>query len=151
MIYDLPFSFLLLAFFMDNDADKRIVLGSDGPCEGVATSLRFSSKTGSFPFDNYGKEAEPADEQPGSPIKTSPVSERIKALEALVAQRNQPDFRSDRGFFHVRDYHSEKSPIEKITPVEKITPTKSTKEISDKDPSPDSPPEVLVEIGRAHV
>lgn len=128
---------------MDNDADKRIVLGSDGPCEGVATSLRFPSKTGSFTFDNYGKEAGPADEQPDSPIKTSPVSERIKALEALVAQRNQPGFRSDRGFFHVRDNHSEKSSVEKITPLEKITPTKTTKEISDEKPSPDSPPEVL--------
>lgn len=139
-LYDLPFFFLLLAFFMDNDADKRIVLGSDGPCEGVATSLRFPSKTGSFTFDNYGKEAGPADEQPDSPIKTSPVSERIKALEALVAQRNQPDFRSDRGFFHVRDYHSEKSSIEKITPFEKSTPTKTTEEISDKQSSPVSPP-----------
>lgn len=145
-LYDLPFFFLLLSFFMDNDADKRIVLGSDGPCEGVATSLRFPSKTGSFTLDNYGKEAGPPDEQPDSPIKTSPVSERIKALEALVAQRNQPDFRSDRGFFHVRDYHSEKSPIEKITPFEKITPTKTTKEISDKQPSPDSLPEVLGDL-----
>lgn len=133
---------------MDNDADKRIVLGSDRPSEGIATSLRFPSKTGSFPLDKSGKEAEPADEQPDSPIKTSPVSERIKALEALVAQRSQPDFRSDRGFFHVRDHHSEKSSTEKITPFEKIPPTKTTREISDKQPPPDSLTEVLEDFNK---
>lgn len=131
---------------MDNNADKRIVLGSDGPCEGVATSLRFPSKSGSFTLDSYGKEAGPPDEQPDSPIKTSPVSERIKALEALVAQRNQPDFRSDRGFFHVRDYHSDKFPIEKVTPSEKMVPAKITKEVSGSQPSPDSPPDILGDL-----
>lgn len=132
---------------MDDDADKGIVLGSDGLGEGVATSLRFPSKTGSFTLDNYGKEAGPPDEQPDSPIKTSPVSERIKALEALVAQSNQPDFRSDRGFFHVRDYHSEKFSIDGSKyQFEKITPTKTTKEVSDKQPSLYSPPGVLADL-----
>ncbi|XP_032400481.1 reticulon-3 isoform X1 [Etheostoma spectabile] len=90
--------------------DKRV--GSDKPCEGVATSLRFPSQPGSFTPGNYGSEAGPPDGQPDSPIKTSPVSERIKALEALAAKKKEPDFRSDVGFSHFRDRHHEKSPAE---------------------------------------
>ncbi|XP_051799995.1 reticulon-3 isoform X1 [Acanthochromis polyacanthus] len=89
--------------------DKRVVLGSDKPCEGVATSLRFPSQPGSFSPGNYGSEAGPPDEQPDSPVKTSPVSERIKALEALAAKKKEPDFRSDGGFSHFRDRHHDKS------------------------------------------
>ncbi|XP_068569774.1 reticulon-3 isoform X1 [Cebidichthys violaceus] len=103
--------------------DKRVVLGSDKPCEGVATSLRFPSQPGSFSPDNYGSEAGPPDGQPDSPIKTSPVSERIKALEALAAKKKEPDFRSDGGFSHFRDRHHEKSPID--TPKSPIDTPKS--------------------------
>lgn len=87
-------------------------MGSDKPCEGVATSLRFPSQHGSFTPSNYGSEPGPPDGQPDSPIKTSPVSERIKALEALAAKKKEPDFRSDGGFSHFRDRNHEKSPTE---------------------------------------
>ncbi|XP_037337117.2 reticulon-3 isoform X1 [Pungitius pungitius] len=92
--------------------DKRVILGSDKPREGVATSLRFPSQSGSFTPGNYGSDAGPPDGQPDSPIKTSPVSERIKALEALAAKKKEPDFRSDGGFSHFRDRQHEKSPID---------------------------------------
>lgn len=99
---------LLFPLHCLDDADKRVVLGSDKPCEGVATSLRFPSQPGSFSPGNYGSQAGPSDDQPDSPIKTSPVSERIKALEALAAKKKEPDFRSDGGFSHYRDRHHEK-------------------------------------------
>ncbi|XP_041842452.1 reticulon-3 isoform X1 [Melanotaenia boesemani] len=89
--------------------DKRVVAGSDKPSEGVATSLRFPSQPGSFSPNNYGSEAEQVDEQPDSPIKTSPVSERIKALEALAAKKREPDFRGDGSYIHFRDRHHERS------------------------------------------
>ncbi|XP_070710434.1 reticulon-3 isoform X1 [Pempheris klunzingeri] len=126
--------------------DKRVVLGSDKPCEGVATSLRFPSQPGSFTPGNYGSEAGPPDGQPDSPIKTSPVSERIKALEALAAKKKEPDFRSDGGFSHFRDRHHEKSPTETPkTPTEKITPTVQKRGSSADQESPESPFEVLGE------
>lgn len=129
---------------MNGDTDKRMVVGSDRPCEGVATSLRFPSKTGSFTPGNYGSEAGPPNEQPDSPIKTSPVSERIKALEALAAQKKQPDFRTDRSFSHFRDHHNEKSLNESSkSPFEKITPTKTTSEVPANQESPQSPFEIL--------
>lgn len=111
---------------MHGDADKRVVLGSDKPCEGVATSLRFPSQPGSFTPGNYGSEAGPPDGQPDSPIKTSPVSERIKALEALAAKKKEPDFRSEGGLSHFRDRHHEKSPTE--TPKCPIETSKSPTE-----------------------
>lgn len=141
-----PFSSSLL-FFMHDDTDKRVVLGSDKPCEGVATSLRFPSQPGSFTSGNYGSEAGPPDGQPDSPIKTSPVSERIKALEALAAKKKEPDFRSDGGFSHFRDRHHEKSPTE--TPkslTDKITPTVQKKGGSADQDSPESPFEVLGDL-----
>ncbi|XP_069015108.1 reticulon-3 isoform X1 [Embiotoca jacksoni] len=109
--------------------DKRVIRGSDKPCEGVATSLRFPSQPGSFSSGNYGSDAGPPDEQPDSPIKTSPVSERIKALEALAAKKKEPDFRSDGGFSHFRDRHHEKtSPeIPKYIGETPISPTESQK------------------------
>ncbi|XP_070849229.1 reticulon-3 isoform X1 [Chaetodon trifascialis] len=127
--------------------DKRVVLGSDKPCEGVATSLRFPSQPGSFTPGNYGGEAGPPDGQPDSPIKTSPVSERIKALEALAAKKKEPDYRSDGGFSHFRDRHQEKSPTENPkSPTEKITPI-IPKTGSCADPeSPESPFEVLGDL-----
>ncbi|KAK5848696.1 hypothetical protein PBY51_006289 [Eleginops maclovinus] len=111
--------------------DKRVVLGSDKPCEGVATSLRFPSQHGSFTPSNYGSEAGPPDGQPDSPIKTSPVSERIKALEALAAKKKEPDFRSDGGFSHFRDRNHEKSPTE--TPK---SPTETPKSPTETPKSP---------------
>ncbi|XP_073330555.1 reticulon-3 isoform X2 [Pagrus major] len=127
--------------------DKRVVLGSDKPCDGVATSLRFPSQPGSFSPGNYGSEAGPPDGQPDSPIKTSPVSERIKALEALAAKKKEPDFRSDGGFSHFRDRHHEKSPTETPkSPTEKITATVQKKEGSPDQESPESPFEVLGDL-----
>ncbi|XP_051284489.1 reticulon-3 isoform X1 [Dicentrarchus labrax] len=134
--------------------DKRVVLGSDKPCEGVATSLRFPSQPGSFTPGNYGSEAGPPDGQPDSPIKTSPVSERIKALEALAAKKKEPDFRSDGGFSHFRDRHHEKSPTETPksptetpkSPTEKIAPIVQKKGGSADQESPESPFEVLGDL-----
>ncbi|KAM7377750.1 hypothetical protein PAMA_014173 [Pampus argenteus] len=145
-----PFSSLLL-FFVHGNADKRVVLGSNKPCEGVATSLRFPSQPGSFSPGNYGSEAGPPDGQPDSPIKTSPVSERIKALEALAAKKKEPDFRTDGGFSHFRDRHHEKSPTEnQKSPTDKDTPTVQ-KIVSSADlESPESPFEVLCDSRQAN-
>ncbi len=114
------------------DADKRVVLGSDKPSENMATSLRFSSQSSSFSPVAYGTDSSgsPADnidrtfkekrelfdssfssQKQDSPIKTSPVSERIKALEALAAKQNDFD-RSDGGGPHFKERHYEKSPTE---------------------------------------
>ncbi|XP_039996830.1 reticulon-3 isoform X1 [Xiphias gladius] len=126
--------------------DKRVVMGSDKPCEGIATSLRFPSQPGSFTPGHYGSEAGPPDGQPASPIKTSPVSERIKALEALAAKKKEPDFRSDGGFSHFRDRHNEKSPTEtQKSPTEKIVPAFQKKGSADKE-SPESPFEDLGDL-----
>ncbi|XP_034471517.1 reticulon-3 isoform X1 [Hippoglossus hippoglossus] len=148
--------------------DKRVVLGSEKPCEGVATSLRFPSQPGSFTPGHYASEAGPPDGQPDSPIKTSPVSERIKALEALAAKKKEPDFRNEGGFSHFRDRHYEKSPtdIQKSpneaqkspneaqkspndtpkSPTEIIVPTNQKKEVSVDKESPESPFEVLGDL-----
>lgn len=141
-----PFS-SSLSFLMHGNADKRVVLGSDKPCDGVATSLRFPTQPGSFSPGNYGSEAGPPDGQPDSPIKTSPVSERIKALEALAAKKKEPDFRSDGGFSHFRDRHHEKFSIETPkSPTEKITATVQKKGGSPDQESPESPFEVLGDL-----
>lgn len=136
-----------LPLLLHVDADKRVVLGSDKPCEGVATSLRFPSQPGSFSPGAYGSEAGPPDGQPDSPIKTSPVSERIKALEALAAKKKEPDFRSDGGFSQYRDRHhekSEKTPTETPkSPTEKFTSTVQKRGGSSDLESPESPFEVL--------
>ncbi|XP_016305623.1 reticulon-4-like [Sinocyclocheilus anshuiensis] len=112
--------------------DKRVVLGSDKPSDNLATSLRFSSQSSSFSPVAYGIDSSgsPADnidrtfkekrelfdssfgsQKQDSPIKTSPVSERIKALEALAAKQNDFD-RSDGGVPHFKERHYEKSPTE---------------------------------------
>lgn len=154
-----PFS--LLALIHIGIADKRMVFGSDKSCEGVATSLRFSSKPGSFSPGTYGSEAGPPDGPPDSPIKTSPVSERIKALEALAAKKTQSDFRSDGGFSHFRDRHHEKPPTESSkspvenqkspvenqkSPNEKATPAVQKMGGSAEQESPESPFEVLGDL-----
>lgn len=131
------------SLFLRGNADKRVVLGADKPSEGVATSLRFSSQPGSFSPGSYGSDAGPPDEQPDSPIKTSPVSERIKALEALAAKKREPDFRSDGGFPHFRERHFEKSP------TETVAPTVQKKGSSVEQESPESPFEVLGDLRHA--
>ncbi|CAL8240408.1 unnamed protein product [Merluccius merluccius] len=129
---------------------KRVVLGSDKPAEVVATSLRFPSQPGSFSPGNYGGDAGPPDGQPDSPIKTSPVSERIKALEALAAKKKEPDFRNDGGLSHFRDRHIEKTPAEKITPGDKVLPAPQKKGGSVNSESPESPFEVLGDLGQVN-
>ncbi|XP_038158449.1 reticulon-3 isoform X3 [Cyprinodon tularosa] len=93
---------------IQSSQDKRGVLGSDKSAEGVASSLRFSSQPGSFSPSNYSTDTSPTDGQ-DSPIKVSPVSERIKALEALAAKKKEPDFRGNGSFTHLRERHGEKS------------------------------------------
>ncbi|XP_055084869.1 reticulon-3 [Periophthalmus magnuspinnatus] len=117
--------------------DKR-VLGS-----GNNSELHFPQSTSSSP-GNFSSQSE---DQPDSPIKTSPVSERIKALEALAAKKKEPDFRSD-GYSHYRDRHTDKRSSIEIQKAafeknEKTTPQKKGSS-SDKE-SPDSPFEVLGE------
>ncbi|XP_026173280.1 reticulon-3 isoform X3 [Mastacembelus armatus] len=127
--------------------DKRVILDSDKPCEGVATSLRFPCQPGSYTPGHYGSEAGPPDGQPDSPIKTSPVAERIKALEALAAKKKESDFRSDGGFSHFRERHSDKSHAEtQKSPTEKNPPTVQTKGGSADKESPESPFEVLGDL-----
>lgn len=141
------------------DADKRVVLGSDKPSENLATSLRFSQSS-SFSPVAYGIESSglPGDnidrsfkekrelfdsslgsQKQDSPIKTSPVSERIKALEALAAKQN--DF--DGGFPHFKERHYEKSPTESHGISSRLSCQKSTP--SNEQESPESPFEVLGE------
>ncbi|KAM6949183.1 uncharacterized protein FYW47_015577 [Aplochiton taeniatus] len=137
-----PFLYLSpLPISVIDDADKRVVLGSDKPSDGVATSLRFPSQPGSFLPSNYGsEESGPPDGQPDSPVKTSPVSERIKALEALAAKKKEPESRTDSGFIHFKERHYEKSPIE--VPTETAPPVQKKRGSTDLE-SPESPFEVL--------
>ncbi|KAG9274149.1 reticulon-3-like isoform X1 [Astyanax mexicanus] len=149
------------------NTDKRVVLGSDKPSEGVATSLRFSSQPSSFSPMTYGNESsgppggnidrsfqekrELFESSPGSqnqdssPVKVSPVSERIKALEALAAKQNDSDW-SEGGFPHFRERHYEKSPTE----MHGISSRSSLKKraTSTEQDSPESPFEILGEVRR---
>ncbi|XP_055020343.1 cell surface glycoprotein 1-like [Boleophthalmus pectinirostris] len=114
--------------------DKR-VLGSD-------SELHFTQSTSS----SHGNFSSQSEDQPDSPIKTSPVSERIKALEALAAKKKEPDFRSD-GYSHYRDRHTDKRSSIEIQKAafeknEKTTTAPKKGSSSDKE-SPDSPFEVL--------
>ncbi|XP_076145588.1 reticulon-3 isoform X3 [Alosa pseudoharengus] len=134
--------------------DKRVVVGSEKPSEGVATSLRF--QPGSFTPVSYGNETTDrshkgpekkessdsnlASPQEDSPIKMSPVSERIKALEALAAKKNEPESRNEGGFPHFRERHYEKSPSEAPPPA-----AFQKKTTSQEKESPESPFEVLGE------
>lgn len=123
------------------NADKRVALGSDKPSEGVATSLRFPSQPGSFSPGNYESEASGSpDGQPESPIKTSPVSERIKALEALAAKKSEPDNRNNGTFLHFKERHYEKSPTEALMEANPIIQKEGG---STDQESPESPFEVL--------
>ncbi|XP_019714027.1 reticulon-3 isoform X3 [Hippocampus comes] len=128
---------------IQSSQDVKTVLGSSRPREGVATTLRFSSQPGSISPDHYGGEAESE-----SLIKMSPVSERIKALEALVAKKEM-DFRNDCSSHH-KVRHHDKSPSDVAKPhkrcVEENTPTVPTKRGSPDQESPESPFEVLGEL-----
>lgn len=134
------------------DADKRVVVGSEKPSEVVATSLRF--QPGSFTPVSYGHDTSDCSQkgpekkdssdsnltspQEDSPIKMSPVSERIKALEALAAKKNEPDIRTDGGFPHFRERHYEKPPTEVPPPA-----PFQKKTVPQEKESPESPFEVL--------
>lgn len=142
------------------DADERVVLGSDKPSENLATSLHFSPQSSSFspvacgiessgsPGDNIDRtfkekrelfDSSFGSQKQDSPIKTSPVSERIKALEALAAKQN--DF--DGGFPHFKERHYEKSPTELHGISSRSSFQKRT--TSNEQESPESPFEVLGE------
>lgn len=144
------------------DADKRVALDSEKPSEGVPTSLRFSSQPSSFSPAAYGNDASVpsigikdrsfqekrelfesslgSQKPDSSPIKISPVSERIKALEALAAKQNDSDW-SDAGFPHFRERHYEKSHSE----IHGVTLRSSIKKkpTSSEQDSPESPFEIL--------
>ncbi|XP_051509512.1 reticulon-3-like isoform X1 [Myxocyprinus asiaticus] len=143
--------------------DKRVVLGSEKPSENMATSLRFSSQPSSFSQVAYGIESSgpPGDyiehsfkekrelfdspfgsQKQDSPIKTSPVSERIKALEALAAKKNDFD-RNDGGFPHFKERHYEKFPTESHGISSRLSFQKRS--MSNEQESPESPFEVLGE------
>lgn len=148
------------------DADKRVALDSEKPSEGVPTSLRFSSQPSSFSPATYGNdgavpsvatkdrsfqekrelfESSLGSQKPdSSPIKISPVSERIKALEALAAKQNDSDW-SDSGV-HFRERHYEKSHSE----IHGITLRSSIKKkpASSEQDSPESPFEILCDARR---
>lgn len=144
------------------DADKRVALDSEKPSEGVPTSLRFSSQPSSFSPAAYGNDTSVpsigikdrsfqekrelfesslgSQKRDSSPIKISPVSERIRALEALAAKQNDSDW-SDAGFPHFRERHYEKSHSE----IHGITLRSSIKKkpTSSEQDSPESPFEIL--------
>ncbi|XP_064796770.1 reticulon-3 isoform X1 [Oncorhynchus masou masou] len=123
------------------DTDKGVVLGSDTPSsEGVATSLRFTrlSQPGSSSSANYGSDP-PDGKQDDSPTVTSPVSERIKALEALAAKKEP---KNDGGFPHFKERHYETSPTE--VPTESTSPFQKKGASIDQE-SPESPFEVMGE------
>lgn len=138
-IYDPPSSFLPTV--PPCDADKRV--DPDKKNEIIKT-LHFPSQSATSSLGNYGS---PPDESPDSPVKTSPVSERIKALEALVAKKKEPDFRNDC-YSHYKDRHTDKrSSIEvqkaAFEKTEKNTTTAQKKGSSSDKDSPDSPFEIL--------
>ncbi|KAJ8405367.1 hypothetical protein AAFF_G00318400 [Aldrovandia affinis] len=82
-----------------------------------------------------------------SPIKTSPVSERIKALEALAAKQNDGDTWNDGGFLLFKERHYEKSSTD-VT-VEFSSPLQKKEAIPEHD-SPESPFEVLGDTKRGN-
>lgn len=149
------------------DADKRVALDSEKPSEGVPTSLRFSSQPSSFSPVTYGNDSSSpstgikdrsfqekrelfesslgSQKQDSSPIKISPVSERIRALEALAAKQTDSDW-SDAGFSPFRERHYEKSHSE----IHGITLRSSIKKkpTSSEQDSPESPFEILGDARR---
>ncbi|XP_037530900.1 reticulon-3 isoform X1 [Nematolebias whitei] len=124
--------------------DKAVVPGSEKPHEGVATSLHFSPQPGLFSASTHGSEEVSVAGQEDSPVKISPVSERIKALEALAAKTKEPDFRGNGGFTPLKDRFHEKSPFEATkSPFEKVIP--SLDKLGDS-ADQESPVEILVDM-----
>ncbi|KPP70120.1 reticulon-4-like [Scleropages formosus] len=74
------------------------------------------------------------------PAKEPKFSERIKALEALVAKQNDPDAWNDGGLLHFKERHFEKSPTE--------SSRFQKKEVFPDQDSPESPFEVLGDTRR---
>ncbi|XP_077445906.1 reticulon-3 isoform X3 [Stigmatopora argus] len=130
---DLPYFVFSLAVVLRacGHADKKGAPVSGKPGGGAPTSLRFSSQPASYWPDNYG--GQPG---PDSPVKMSPVSERIKALEALAA-RKEADFRCD-SFWNLKERQRDKWSSDAPNPAEE----KTTSERSSPDgDSPETPAE----------
>lgn len=144
-------------------AEKKVVLSSDKPTESLDKPLPFSSQQSycspfayeiesSGPQENntqhtFKEKKGPFDssigsQKQGSPIKMSPVSERIKALEALAAKRNEFD-RNE--VLHFKERHYEKSPIESYGSSSGLSFQKKA-EAAEQDSS-EFPFEVLGEAG----
>ncbi|XP_030634974.1 reticulon-3 [Chanos chanos] len=145
--------------------DKRVVPGSEISSEGVAASRQFFSQPNSFSSATYGSEGPSNDvtdctfkiqekkdfsdslhgsvNQDELPIKPSPVSERIKALEALAAKQNDPDW-SNGNFPQFKERHYEKSAHEAPT----ISSPLQNRPPSTEQDSPESPFEVLGDTRR---
>nr|XP_055052357.1 reticulon-3 isoform X1 [Misgurnus anguillicaudatus] len=135
----------------------KVVLGSDKSAENLATSLHFSPPQSFFspvgpPEGNIGHtfkekkehlECFGSQNQDSSPIKTSPVSERIKALEALAAKQKDTD-RNNGGFPHFKERHYEKSDTVSHGISSRLSFQKKTS--STEQDSPESPFEVLGEV-----
>ncbi|KAM9501399.1 reticulon-3 [Clarias gariepinus] len=152
---------------IQSSQDKRVAPDSEKPSEGVPTSLRFSSQPSSFSPLTCGNDNSisaigikdrsfqekrelfesslGSQKQDSSPIKISPVSERIKALEALAAKQNDSDW-NDGGFSHFRERHYEKSHSE-IHGVTLRSSVKKRPPSSEQD-SPESPFEILGDARR---
>ncbi|KAJ8246766.1 hypothetical protein GJAV_G00255170 [Gymnothorax javanicus] len=91
-----------------------------------------------------GSSSSPGPFAQDSPVKTSPVSERIKALEALVAKQSDEDTRNDEGFLLFKERHYEKSQTDvKVEISNSFTQKKGATPEQD---SPESPFEVLEDI-----
>ncbi|KAL4631092.1 reticulon-3 isoform X3 [Arapaima gigas] len=114
------------------DKNNAAACGIDSPSSQVLSVLKSSGPV---------KSSTVLPRQNTSPVKTSPVSERIKALEALVAKQNDPGTRSDVGFLHFKERHFEKSPTDSSSQFQK-------KEVFPDHDSPESPFEVLGDIHR---
>lgn len=148
------------------DADKSVALDSDKPSDVLSTSLCISSQQSSFSSVIYGNEfsdissnrersfrekmelfesSTTSQNQDSIPIKVSPVSERIKALEALAAKRNDSDW-TDGGFSHCRERYYEKSPTE-LHGISYRSSIKKKSPSTEHD-SPESPFEILGESRR---
>ncbi|XP_035265532.1 reticulon-3 isoform X2 [Anguilla anguilla] len=87
-----------------------------------------------------GTSSNPATLDQDSPVVTSPVSERIKALEALAAKQSDGDTWNDGGFLLFKERHYEKTQTD--VKVEFSTATQM-KEATPGQDSPESPFEVL--------
>ncbi|KAJ8337646.1 hypothetical protein SKAU_G00366120 [Synaphobranchus kaupii] len=116
------------------DQSKKVEVHGFEPSLGGHSNLVPQGFTGSTSSNTA-----PLDQD--SPVKTSPVSERIKALEALAAKQSDGDTWNDGGFLF-KERHYEKSSTD--VKVEFST-TLQKKEATPEQDSPESPFEVLGE------